>query len=175
MSHVVEPACSSTPPPWGADTVWCVNDWGDKARLQKPAVACSDDRIVWVYSQLNTDTIFEAYALVTNWYMGVGVAEPPVTPVTPVTHQLEITNPIGSEITLRYSNCPQGFRASVFDASGSKVDQIQSSATSGTILWGGGGGGHGCYGVCYGCYGPGVYFIVPQDKRGSAKKVILLR
>jgi hypothetical protein len=43
--------------------------------------------------------------------------------------------PIGNEIVLRYSNCPQGFHASVFDASGRKVDELHSPDASGTITW----------------------------------------
>jgi len=49
---------------------------------QAPAVAACDDRIVWVYSRFNPDTIFEAYVLITDWDMGVGVAESVTPPVT---------------------------------------------------------------------------------------------
>ncbi|NLI98774.1 hypothetical protein GX441_08990, partial [bacterium] len=41
--------------------------------------------------------------------------------------------PIGSTITLRYFDCPNGFSASVFDASGRKIDMIESSGESGTL------------------------------------------
>jgi hypothetical protein len=63
-------------PPWGEDTV--------SSRTQPPAVACCDDRLVWVYSRLNTDTIFEAFAMITDWDMGVGVAERPVFTQSPI-------------------------------------------------------------------------------------------
>ncbi|NLI98014.1 hypothetical protein GX441_05060, partial [bacterium] len=115
-------------PAYGSDTVWSMiwdSRYSFRLYLQVPAVACSDDRIVWVYTRFQTDTVFEAYAIVSDWDMGVGVAEP----VTPITH-LEIANPIGSSITLRYSNCPNGFRASVYDASGRKIDIIESSGES---------------------------------------------
>ena len=101
----------------------------------------------------------------------LGISEPVTpssSPVTPVTHQLEITNPIGSEITLRYSNCPNGFAASVFDASGRKVAELHSSQTQGTIQWGGGGGGRGCYGA-------GVYFIVADKGSRQVSKVVLVK
>jgi hypothetical protein len=69
-------------PPWGADTV---NSYFDKyPHVEPPAVACSDDRIVWVYSRLNTDTIFEAYAMITDWDMGIGVTESPIHTVSPI-------------------------------------------------------------------------------------------
>jgi len=65
-------------PPWGADTVNC---W---THTEPPAVACCDDRLVWVYCRLNTDTIFEAFALITDWDMGVGVAESPIHTASPI-------------------------------------------------------------------------------------------
>ena len=69
-------------PPWGADTINSIIDnW---PHVQFPAVACCDDRIVWVYSRLNTDTIFEAFALITDWNMGVGVVESPIQTESPI-------------------------------------------------------------------------------------------
>ncbi|NLI99266.1 hypothetical protein GX441_11495 [bacterium] len=125
-----------------------------------PAVAASDDRILWVYSRFNSDTIFEAWATVTDWNM-VGIAEHTETrDLSP----LSVTS-IGSTITLSYSNCPNGFSASVYDATGRRVDELRSSQTHGTIQWGGG----------RGCYWPGVYFIVPQVEKASPSKVVLVR
>ena len=69
-------------PPLGEDTI---NSWPH--HIQFPAVACCNDRIVWVYSRLNTDTIFEAFAMITDWNMGIGVAEPSPEPASPI--QLE--------------------------------------------------------------------------------------
>jgi hypothetical protein len=92
----------------------------------------------------------------------LGIAEPP----SPAPSQrFEIANPIGSEIILRYSNCVNGFRASVYDASGRKVDELHSSQSEGTIQWGGG----------HGCYGPGVYFIVVDKGSKQVEKVVLVR
>ncbi|TET22975.1 MAG: T9SS type A sorting domain-containing protein [Candidatus Stahlbacteria bacterium] len=69
-------------PPWGADTVNSYfNNW---THVQPPAVACCDDRLVWVYSRLNTDTIFEAFAMITDWDMGVGVVESPIRTESPI-------------------------------------------------------------------------------------------
>ncbi len=90
--------------------------------------------------------------------------EPPVTPQPssemPVTH-LEISSPIGSEITLCFSNCAEGFRAQVFDASGRRIDEIRSPHTQGTIRWGGG--------------RTGVYFIVAEGLKADPRKVILVK
>lgn len=73
----------------------------------------------------------------------------------------KLFNPVGSEVALRYSDFPQGFRASIFDASGRKVDEIHSALSSGTIVWGE-------------CYGPGVYFI-KLNKGGVSAKVVIIK
>ena len=94
-------------PPWGADTVNC---WG---HTQPPAVACCDDRLVWVYSRFNPDTIFEAYAIITDWDMGVGVVEP----------SLEYPSPIKLEASLnRLSyDVPGEAKLTLYSADGRKV------------------------------------------------------
>jgi hypothetical protein len=69
-------------PPWGADTV--NSYFNNLPHTQPPAVACCNDCIVWVYSRFNTDTIFEAYAMVTDWNMGVGVEESAPKIVSPI-------------------------------------------------------------------------------------------
>ena len=151
-------------PPLGADTVnsW-FNNW---PHTQPPAVACCDDRLVWVYSRLNTDTIFEAFVMITDWDMGVGVVE---QPIVEKPADWEVITSIGSQIVLRYQDRPDGFRASIFDASGRKVDEVHATESSGMITWG------RCYG-CYGCYGPGVYFIVLKSAGAiKAQKVVLIR
>ncbi len=145
-------------PPWGADTINSYFDnWG---HAQAPAVAACDDRIVWVYSRFNTDTIFEAFATISDWDMGVGVVEQP-----PVTHlsDWQITSSVGYQIVLRYTNHPQGFNASIFDASGRKVGELHSNQTEGTVTWGE-------------CYGAGVYFIrVESGSSPSVQKVVLVK
>ena len=82
----------------------------------------------------------------------------PVTPVTPVTH----FNSVGREIILHYSDCPQGFHAAIYDASGRRLDELHSTERSGMIVWGE-------------CYGPGVYFIVPDESKVNPLKVVLVR
>jgi hypothetical protein len=128
--------------------------------VEPPAVACNNEQIVWVYTRFNSDTIFEAYVLITDWDMGIGVVERP-----PITHlsNWQITPSVGPQIVLQYSDSPQGFHASIFDASGRKVDELHSPGQSGFLTW------------------PvtpkptGVYFIVPQASDLIAQKVVLIR
>jgi hypothetical protein len=89
-----------------------------------------------------------------------GIAEQP-----PVTHlsNWQITASVGSQIILRYSNHPGGFHASIFDASGRKVDELHAPLPSGTISWGQG-------------FGQGVYFIRDMSfASGTVHKVVLTK
>ena len=98
-------------------------------------------------------------AKITDWDMGIGVVEQPIVEKSP---DWEVITSIGSQIVLRYHDRPNGFRASIFDASGRKVDEIHATGASGMIIWGR-------------CYGPGVYFIVPSGGKSSAQKVVLIK
>jgi len=90
----------------------------------------------------------------------VGVAE---QPALTQSSDWEVLNPVGSRIVLRYGERPEGFCAHVFDATGRKVDQLESAAPSGTLLWGDG-------------QSPGVYFIrVPGTSSSLTRKVVLVR
>ena len=144
-------------PPLGEDTInSIINNW---PHVQFPAVGVCDDRIVWVYSRFNTDTIFEAFVMITDWDMGIGVVEQPIVEKPP---NWEVITSIGPQIVLRYQDSPDGFRASIFDATGRKVDEIESPAQNGVLTWGE-------------KQGPGVYFIVPQGAQTPPLKVILLK
>lgn len=143
-------------PPYGADTA----SIGIIDAVQPPAVACNDGRLLWVYSRFNTDTFFEAYALVTDWDMGSVISEPPVTHL--LLPDFEITLPISPTVTLRYSNCAGGFQASVYDAGGRRVDKISTPNQSGTLSWGKG-------------KSSGVYFIVSEKGSKQVEKVILVK
>ena len=92
----------------------------------------------------------------------IGISEEP--PVIPLTHpsNWQVLTPVGQQITLKYSKSPDGFHAQVFDAAGRKVDELHSSEQSGMIIWGQ-------------CYGPGVYFIRPDDEVGYTQKVVLVK
>ncbi|MBD3284776.1 T9SS type A sorting domain-containing protein [candidate division WOR-3 bacterium] len=63
--------------PWDEDTVTYLN-------TQPPAVSVNNDQIVWVYSRLNIDTIYEAWVTITDWDMGEGIVEEPLVNVSPV-------------------------------------------------------------------------------------------
>ncbi|MQY70350.1 T9SS type A sorting domain-containing protein, partial [bacterium] len=64
-------------PPLGKDTAWDIF-------CATTAVAACDDRIVWVYTRPNPDTILEAWALITDWDMGVGVVESSIQTASPI-------------------------------------------------------------------------------------------
>jgi len=49
-----------------------------------PAVGACDDRIVWVYPHSTPDSTCEAFAIITDWDMGVGVAESPIHTASPI-------------------------------------------------------------------------------------------
>ncbi len=79
----------------------------------------------------------------------------------------KLVTSIGPQIVLRYADHPQGFHASIFDATGRKVDELHATESSGMITWG------KCYG-CYGCYELGVYFIRSSSGSATAGKVVLV-
>lgn len=75
---------------------------------------------------------------------------------------LEATS-LGSVIRIRYSSRPEGLLLDVFDATGRKVDQINSAGSEGSITWGRG-------------YGPGVYFIKTAREYDSiCLKAVLIK
>ncbi|TET22424.1 MAG: T9SS type A sorting domain-containing protein [Candidatus Stahlbacteria bacterium] len=84
-------------------------------------------------------------------------------PIADAPADWQVLSPIGHSIVLRYEDRPQGFSASVFDASGRKVDEIHASQASGTIIWGD-------------TQTPGVYFIrSSSDNTMTTRKVILVK
>jgi hypothetical protein len=90
----------------------------------------------------------------------LGVVEEPVAPGVSSWHVL---NPVGQRIVLRYSDCPYGFHAQVFNALGQKVDEVHSSGSSGTVTWP---ATH---------QSPGVYFIRPgSDDLIVTRKIVLI-
>jgi nicotinamide riboside kinase len=79
-----------------------------------------------------------------------------------VSTNWQIASTVGRQITLYYSDSPQGFHGSVFDAIGRKVDELHSSSQSGTIIWGGG-------------YNAGVYFIKENEiNNAQTERVVLV-
>ncbi len=49
-----------------------------------PAVGVCDDRIVWVYPHSTPDSLCEAWALISDWDMGVGVVESSIQTASPI-------------------------------------------------------------------------------------------
>ncbi len=73
----------------------------------------------------------------------------------------EVLSSSPAGIILKYANCPDGFHAMVFDASGRKIDEIKTAAASGTVAWGS-------------KERAGVYFI-KETSGGSTHKAVLIR
>lgn len=151
--------------------------WSRKMQINEPdqfcfhsqvanynSVAAAGDRIVYVWQDNRRHKGWDIYAKIYDLDI-TGISEPspsPSSPVTPVTHQIDLESGIGSTITLRYSDFPEGLRASVYDASGRRVDQLYTSQKQGTIQWGQD-------------RAPGVYFIVPEALTRRPLKVVLVR
>ncbi|NLI97371.1 hypothetical protein GX441_01780 [bacterium] len=128
------------------------------------SVATGGNRIIYVWQDNRRHKGWDIYAKIYDLDI-TGISEPspsPSSPVTPVTHQIDLESGIGSTITLRYSDFPEGLRASVYDASGRRVDQLYTSQKQGTIQWGQD-------------RAPGVYFIVPEALTRRPLKVVLVR
>lgn len=111
-----------------------------------------------VVGELNGDIYF----LKTDSLGLLGISEP-----YPVTHPslpgFELVQPIGPTVTLRYSNYPGGFRASVYDAGGRRVDELRAASQTGTITWGEG-------------TPPGVYFIkVESGAMPEVQKFVIIK
>jgi hypothetical protein len=89
----------------------------------------------------------------------VGIIEHPIV----LSPSWELVNTVGQQITLRYSNFPDGLHCDIFDVSGRKVDELKSVDASGTITWGD-------------TAPTGVYFIrISSGTESAMRKVILLR
>jgi hypothetical protein len=81
--------------------------------------------------------------------------------VNPPYPSWELISSCGSSITLKYSGYPDGFHASVFNASGRKVDGIYATSSAGTATWGDN-------------HSPGVYFIRTCSKGISLVRRVLI-
>ncbi|TKJ44338.1 hypothetical protein CEE36_00945 [candidate division TA06 bacterium B3_TA06] len=81
---------------------------------------------------------------------------------TQVNGNWAVITSIGPQIVLRYENRSDGFHASIFDATGRKVDELHAAGASGMITWGQG-------------YSPGVYFVRDMGESRVTKKAVLVR
>jgi len=109
----------------------------------------------------SSDGGYDLWAAKTDSLGYVAVDEKPAETRQPTVHLPRI----GSEILVEYQDYPHGFHANIFNASGRKVDELHSTQPSGTLKWG----------VGYGCYGPGVYFIRDVSDHPVTHKVVLVR
>lgn len=114
-------------------------------------IVCGDSR--------DTDGSEDFYLIRTDSLGIVAIEEEP-----PVRHQSDWHIPIsvGRQITLHYADRPQGLAATVYDASGMLVDELNSNETDGMLIWGDGAP-------------PGVYFIVADNHKSQAHKIILIK
>ncbi len=144
------------------DTLWTQTYGEDHADEAYSCQQTSDNGYIITGVTGSFGVFFGGVLLIKTDSLGfVGVEEPPVQ----VKSNWKVISPIGPQIILRYANRPQGFAASIFDATGKKVDELHSSEQSGTITWG----------ECYGCYGTGVYFIREvSGTTSTTRKVILI-
>jgi len=62
--------------PFGKDTTF--------KTIFVPAVGACDNRIVWVYPHSTPDSLCEAWVLISDWDMGVGISESPVQTASPI-------------------------------------------------------------------------------------------
>lgn len=138
------------------DTAWTrILSKGGGNSLQQTS---DNGYIIAGYGPCST-TVLSLVLIKTDSLGNVGVSEPTTSPAQT---NWQMVSPVGSQVTLRYENLPQGFHAIVFDASGRKVDEIQSKVESGTITWGQG-------------VGVGVYFVRAESSHPITKKIVLIR
>lgn len=143
------------------DTLW-TRTFGDSGRNEGHCVQETSDGGFVITGVLGWDQSAGDIIIIKTDSLGLlGISEPP--PVThPLSSDFEILSPIGSIVTLRYSNCPHGFHASVYDATGRRVDEIITPNQSGVLVWGP-------------RQNPGVYFIVADTDSKQVSKVILVK
>jgi hypothetical protein len=133
------------------------NYWNGGA-VYHVTVSANENNLVWAYSRVEPDSTVKAYVTISDWNI-TGIDE---RSLKEAKGGFEVLKGIGCEAVLRYEGFPAGFRATVFDATGRKVDEISTPNQSGVLFW-----------------GPrqnrGIYFIVPQDSKSRPTKIVLIR
>lgn len=82
-------------------------------------------------------------------------------PLPDVSRDWKVVIKIDPLIVLSYTNRPEGFRASVFNALGRKVDELTTSNSSGSLMFGQ-------------SYPSGVYFVRVADNPSKTERVIIV-
>jgi len=137
------------------DTLWTKEYWGDRPEVGESVQQTADGG--YVISGYSSDMIL---LIKTDSVGNVGVKEE-ATQGSFINWQ--VITPVGPQITLSYDNTPGGFHASVYNASGQRMDELHTTGASGTITWGEG-------------QTPGVYFIRElSDSQGTTRKVVLIQ
>ncbi len=131
------------------DQGYCVKQTSDGGYI----IVGEKDRITLSY-------FAKAWLLKTDSLGYVGVGEFPAIS----TSNWQLVSSVGHQIVLQYADMATGFHASIFDASGCKVDELHASSTSGTLSWGS-------------SVPSGVYFIreLSTPNSSSVHKVVLIR
>ncbi len=138
---------------------------GEYYRYTCPEDDASAHAIYHVTSTRNVATVGSCYDRQgSDFYPVANIGTSAISEETEASLPLDwqVLNTVGREIVLKYSNHPEGFHASVFDATGRRVDELHAPEPSRVILWGQG-------------QPTGVYFIVPQASNFIARKVVLVR
>jgi hypothetical protein len=74
----------------------------------------------------------------------------------------QVVSNLSNRIIIGFTDCPQGFKANIFDASGRLIDKLYSSSSQGTISWGQG-------------FSPGVYFVKScEGSSAPCGKIVLI-
>jgi hypothetical protein len=103
----------------------------------------------------------DIYLLRTDSLGLLGIDEDPLSEYPRNWH---ITSSIGSQVVLKYSDIPGGFRVQVFDALGRKVEKLYSGSSTGTLTWGSN-------------QPSGVYFIKIQGNKNKiyTERIVIIR
>jgi hypothetical protein len=137
------------------NTIW-TRDYGIEGHSVQQTL---DGGFVFSGVKRNEDNEWDLWVTKTDSLGNVAVDEEP--PVTQSDWQIPVS--VGRRIVLQYTDRPQGFSASVFDASGRKVDEIESQTQSGTLTWGEN-------------QNPGVYFIQTRLAGSTeTKKAVIVK